>query len=135
LSTITHKLGSQCDQRVERVGGELAGEEATGPAGLAVVDAIIAVPDLLDQLVRDVPPAVRPRVAASPPPVLVVERPVGVAAPPDDVEQRRQVVLVHEAGSPARAVLAERRQVGVVGDDGDGEGPVHLEPVHATARG
>jgi hypothetical protein len=42
-------------------------------------------------------------------------------------------VLVHEAGRHDGAALLERREVGVLGDDLECEGAVHLEPLEALA--
>ncbi|KAB8079834.1 hypothetical protein EE612_000106, partial [Oryza sativa] len=129
-SAEAHNLGSQVEQRAKRVRRELAREHEADVTGRAVVGAVGgAAPHLPQKLLGDVPCAVAPRVRRPRPPLHVRERPVGVAAPPEKAHQRRDVVLVDDA-VPASP---ERREVGLVGDDLDGEGAVHLEPLGALA--
>ncbi|BAS70244.1 Os01g0133799, partial [Oryza sativa Japonica Group] len=134
ISAEANNLGSQLEQRRQRVGRELAREHEANVASLAVVRAVAgAAPHLPEELLGDVPCAVAPRVRPPRPPLRVRERPVGVAAPPEQADQRRDVVLVDEAAPAPGAGVAERREVALVGDDLDGEGAVHLEELGPLA--
>jgi hypothetical protein len=135
-SPKAHDLGSQAQQRLERVRRELARKQAADPGAGAVVEAAVAavLPDPVEQLLRHLRPVVGVRVhPLRPLPVRVREAPVGVARPPQQVEQRRQVVLVGEAAPPPDAEVAEHLDVGLVADDLERQGPVHLEPLRALA--
>ena len=140
LFSQSHELGSQAQQRLQRVRRELAREHIAHAAGPVMVAAAVPAtaagspsPDLPDERLRHVPRAVGARVGAAAPPVGVRERPVGVAPPPQHAEQRRQVVLVGEAAPPPGAEAVEHPDVGLVGDDLQRQGAVHLEPLRALA--
>ncbi|WVZ67978.1 LOW QUALITY PROTEIN: hypothetical protein U9M48_016979, partial [Paspalum notatum var. saurae] len=127
-----HDRRRHVEQRRQRVGGELPGEEVAGGRGSRVVRAgLPAGPDAADELRRGVPRAVRHRVGAARGPVDVRHGAVRVARAVPQAHVRLHVVLVGVARRPA--VPPEQRVVPGVRQDAGGHVAAELEPLRPLA--
>jgi hypothetical protein len=136
VSAVSEQLGCEAEQRAQRAGRELPGEQEAHLRRLAVVGAVALVlpgrrEPSEERLVHVLLPE-RGRVRAAAGPVHPRDAPVGDPRGGLDGQHRGQVVLVHVARRPA--VVPELGVVAAVGDDADGEVAVQLEPLRALAE-
>lgn len=98
---------------------------------IPIVLTLVPEPYMIQQLNLNIHPPKLPRVGPAPGPINPRNRPIRIQTPVQNIHQRRQVMLVVVARRAAE--VAEYAVILGVGDDGEGEGAVELEPLGALA--